>query len=52
MIDVAPGHYVTLNVSNTGGMPPEIQSRAFDPFFTTKELGKGTGRVSLQFMES
>jgi CheY-like chemotaxis protein len=42
--DVAPGHYITLTVSDTGaGMSPEIQSRAFDPFFTTKDIGKGTG---------
>ena len=41
---VAPGHYITLTVGDTGaGMSPEIQFRAFDPFFTTKELGKGTG---------
>ena len=42
--DIAPGHYITLTLSDTGaGMTPEIKSRAFDPFFTTKELGKGTG---------
>jgi signal transduction histidine kinase len=42
--DIAPAHYVTLTVSDTGaGMSPEVQSRAFDPFFTTKDIGKGTG---------
>lgn len=42
--DLAAGHYVVLNVSDTGvGMSPETQARAFDPFFTTKPLGQGTG---------
>ena len=42
--ELPPGHYVTLEVTDTGvGMPPEIAAKAFDPFFTTKPLGMGTG---------
>ncbi|MCB9975652.1 MAG: response regulator [Rhodospirillales bacterium] len=44
VLDIRPGDYVCLGISDTGtGIPEDIQDKIFNPFFTTKDSNKGTG---------
>ena len=43
-VELTPGEYVQLSVSDTGnGIPAEALEHVFEPFFTTKDVGKGSG---------
>lgn len=43
-VDMKPGQYVMLAVSDTGcGMTPQVLAQVFQPFFSTKPTGSGTG---------
>ncbi len=43
-VDVEPGDYVMLSVSDSGcGIDEETLKHVFEPFFTTKDVGKGSG---------
>lgn len=43
-IDILPGHYLVLEVGDTGrGIDPKDMNKIFDPYFTRKAQDAGTG---------
>ena len=43
-VDLAPGEYVTISLTDDGtGMSDQVKARLFEPFFTTKEEGHNSG---------
>ncbi|THF56241.1 PAS-domain containing protein [Pseudothauera rhizosphaerae] len=44
LVEVPPGHYVQIDVTDSGGgIDPALVPRLFEPFFTTKPFGSGSG---------